>query len=72
MSIVMQSADPQFGIEQPPVSEALAALARQQRPDLLVLSGDSSGCCLIEQWDLSTAELAFVRAEVTQVRPARA
>jgi len=71
MSRVMQSADPHFGIEQPPVIEALAALARQQRPDLLALSGDSSGCFLIEQWDFSTADCAFVRTEVTEARPAR-
>jgi len=32
----------------------------------------SSGCCLIEQWDFSTADHAFVRTEVTEVRPARA
>ena len=29
------------------------------------------GCCLIEQWDYSSAELAFVRARVTEIRPAR-
>ena len=40
MSIVLQISDPHFGTEQPAVVEALAALARQQRPDLLVLSGD--------------------------------
>jgi hypothetical protein len=40
MSVLLQIADPHFGTEQPPVVEALVALARQQRPDLLVLSGD--------------------------------
>jgi len=40
MSVVLQISDPHFGTEQPPVVEALVALARQQRPDLLVLSGD--------------------------------
>lgn len=40
MSVLLQISDPHFGTEQPPVVEALAALARQQRPDLLVLSGD--------------------------------
>jgi len=40
MSIVLQISDPHFGTEQPPVVEALVALARHQRPDLLVLSGD--------------------------------
>ena len=40
MSVVLQISDPHFGTEQPLVVEALVAMARQQRPDLLVLSGD--------------------------------
>ncbi|MBT9492700.1 MAG: metallophosphoesterase [Paucibacter sp.] len=40
MSVVMQVSDPHFGTEQTQVVEALAALAQQQRPDLLLLSGD--------------------------------
>ena len=40
MSILPRISDPHFGTEQPPVVEALATLAGQQRPDLLVLSGD--------------------------------
>jgi len=40
MSLLLQISDPHFGTEQPPVQEALVALARQQRPDLVVLSGD--------------------------------
>jgi 3',5'-cyclic AMP phosphodiesterase CpdA len=40
VSVLLQISDPHFGTEQPPVVEALAALAQQQRPDLLVLSGD--------------------------------
>jgi 3',5'-cyclic AMP phosphodiesterase CpdA len=40
MSVLLQVSDPHFGTEQPPVVEALAALAHQQRPDLVVLSGD--------------------------------
>jgi 3',5'-cyclic AMP phosphodiesterase CpdA len=40
MSVLMHIADTHFGTEQPPVVEALVALAAQQRPDLLVLAGD--------------------------------
>lgn len=40
MSVLLQISDTHFGTEQPPVVEALVALARQERPDLLVLSGD--------------------------------
>ncbi len=40
MSILLQISDTHFGTEQPAVVEALVALAREQRPDLTVLSGD--------------------------------
>lgn len=40
MSVLLQISDTHFGTEQPAVVEALVALAAQQRPDLVVLSGD--------------------------------
>lgn len=40
MSVLLQVSDPHFGTEQAPVLDALQALTEQQRPDLLVLSGD--------------------------------
>ena len=40
MSVLLHIADTHFGTEQPPVVEALVALAAQQRPDLVVLAGD--------------------------------
>jgi 3',5'-cyclic AMP phosphodiesterase CpdA len=40
MSLLLQLSDPHFGTEQPEVAEALVQLARTQRPDLLVVSGD--------------------------------
>jgi 3',5'-cyclic AMP phosphodiesterase CpdA len=40
MSVVLQVSDPHFGTEQAPVAEALVALARRQRPTVVVLSGD--------------------------------
>src|SRR5512139_230131 len=40
MTVLLQVSDPHFGTEQAVVVDALAALARQQRPDLVVLSGD--------------------------------
>ncbi|WP_048441956.1 metallophosphoesterase [Caenimonas sp. SL110] len=40
MSILLQISDTHFGTAQPAVVEALVALARSQRPDLTVLSGD--------------------------------
>ncbi len=40
MTVLLQISDPHFGTEQLPVVEALVTLSLQQRPDLLVLSGD--------------------------------
>lgn len=40
MSVVLHLSDPHFGTEQAPVLEALAGLARQLQPDLVVMSGD--------------------------------
>ncbi|MDD2714187.1 MAG: metallophosphoesterase, partial [Simplicispira sp.] len=40
MSVLLQISDLHFGTEQAPVVEALVAFSWQQRPDLLVLSGD--------------------------------
>lgn len=40
MSVLLQISDTHFGTEQGEVVEALGALARQQRPDVVVLSGD--------------------------------
>ena len=40
MSVLLQISDTHFGTEQPQVVEALVTLAAQQRPDVVVLSGD--------------------------------
>lgn len=40
MSVVLHLSDTHFGTERPRVVEALVALAAQQRPDVVVLSGD--------------------------------
>jgi len=40
MTVLLQVSDPHFGTERSTVVHALAELARQQRPDLVVLSGD--------------------------------
>jgi 3',5'-cyclic AMP phosphodiesterase CpdA len=40
MTVLLQVSDPHFGTEQPTVVDALIEWARQQRPDLVVLSGD--------------------------------
>lgn len=40
MSVLLHISDTHFGTEEPRVVEALVALAAQQRPDVVVLSGD--------------------------------
>lgn len=40
MSVLLHLSDTHFGTEQPRVLEAVVALAAQQRPDVVVLSGD--------------------------------
>jgi 3',5'-cyclic AMP phosphodiesterase CpdA len=40
MTLLLQVSDPHFGTERAPVVEALVQLAQQQRPDLLLLTGD--------------------------------
>ena len=55
MSVLLQISDPHFGTEQAPVVEALAALALQQRPDLLVLSGDITQRARASQFDRARA-----------------
>lgn len=40
MTLLLQVSDPHFGTERPAVVEALVRLALEQRPDVLLLSGD--------------------------------
>ncbi len=40
MTVLLQISDPHFGTERPAVVEALLQLAQQQRPSVVVLSGD--------------------------------
>lgn len=55
MSVLLQISDPHFGTEQAPVVEALATLSLQQRPDLLVLSGDITQRARPSQFRLARA-----------------
>ena len=55
MSVLLQVSDPHFGAERPPVVEALVALALQQRPDLVVLSGDITQRARVDQFRAARA-----------------
>ena len=50
MSSVLQISDPHFGTAQPAVMQALAQLATEQRPDVLVLSGDITQRARVSQF----------------------
>jgi 3',5'-cyclic AMP phosphodiesterase CpdA len=64
MSILLQISDTHFGTEQRPVVDALATLSLQQRPDLLVLSGDITQRARPSQF---RAARAFIDGLVTPV-----
>ena len=49
MTTLLQISDPHFGTVQPEVLEALVRMARAQRPDLLVLSGDITQRARVEE-----------------------
>jgi 3',5'-cyclic AMP phosphodiesterase CpdA len=55
MSVVLQISDTHFGTECAQVLQALSALARQQRPDLVVLSGDITQRARPAQFDAARA-----------------
>ena len=59
MTLILQVSDPHFGTERAPVVEALVTLARELRPDLLVLSGDITQRARAVQFAAATR---FVRA----------
>ncbi|MEO6018544.1 MAG: metallophosphoesterase, partial [Polaromonas sp.] len=55
MRRLLHISDPHFGTVQPPVMEALVALAHEQRPDVLVLSGDITQRARTEQFEQARA-----------------
>ena len=67
MTVLLQISDPHFGTEQAPVVEALVALARQQRPDLLVLSGDITQRARPAQFQAARAFMVRLGAPVLAV-----
>ena len=67
MSVLLQISDPHFGTEQALVAEALVALAKQQRPDLLVLSGDITQRARAEQFRAARAFMDSLDAPLLAV-----
>ncbi len=54
MSAMPHLPDTHFGTERQQVAEAVVTLAVQQRPDLVVLSGDIAQCGRPAQWHEGT------------------
>ena len=67
MTVLLHISDPHFGTERAPVVEALVALARQQRPDLVVLSGDITQRARRQQFGLARAFVGRLGAPVLAV-----
>ena len=63
MTTLLQISDAHFGTEQPPVVQALLQLARDQAPDLVVMSGDITQRARRSQFKAA-------RAFVDQLKPA--
>jgi 3',5'-cyclic AMP phosphodiesterase CpdA len=67
MSVLLQVSDTHFGTEQPQVVEALVALAAQERPDVVVLSGDITQRARPAQFRAAKAFVDRLRAPVLAV-----
>ena len=63
MTTLLQISDAHFGTEQPPVVQALLQLARDQAPDLVVMSGDITQRARRSQFRAA-------RAFIDQLKPA--
>ncbi|RZL08980.1 MAG: metallophosphoesterase [Rubrivivax sp.] len=55
MGVLLQISDPHFGTEQPPVVEALLALAAREQPEVVVWSGDITQRARRAQFEAASA-----------------
>jgi 3',5'-cyclic AMP phosphodiesterase CpdA len=69
MSRLLHLSDPHFGTERPEVVEALAALVRELRPDVLLLSGDITQRARQDQFASAARFLESLQAPTTLVIP---
>ncbi|MBI1181159.1 MAG: metallophosphoesterase [Alphaproteobacteria bacterium] len=66
---LIQISDPHFGTERPPVVEALARLVRDERPDMLIVSGDLTQRARRSQFDAARAFFDRLDVRPTLVIP---
>ncbi|MEJ7687448.1 MAG: metallophosphoesterase [Variovorax sp.] len=69
MTSLLQISDTHFGTEKPPVAQALERLARRERPDVLVLSGDITQRATQAQFDEAGAFVRRLGIAVTLTIP---
>ncbi|HXG53046.1 MAG TPA: metallophosphoesterase [candidate division Zixibacteria bacterium] len=69
MSLIFQVSDTHFGTEQPHVVEALVRLARERRPDAVVMSGDITQRARRRQFQAALAFVERLAAPATLVLP---
>ncbi|MEK8029597.1 metallophosphoesterase [Ideonella sp. DXS29W] len=69
MSLLLQISDPHFGTERPEVVEGLLRLARAERPDLVVLSGDITQRATRRQFMAARAFCESLRAPALLALP---
>ncbi len=67
MSVILHISDTHFGTEQPAVVQALLALAAQQKPDLVVLSGDITQRARASEFEAARAFVAQLGAPVLAI-----
>jgi 3',5'-cyclic AMP phosphodiesterase CpdA len=69
VTLLLQVSDPHFGTERPPVLAALRALVREQRPDVLVLSGDITQRATRAQFDAAARFVAELQVPTVLAIP---
>ncbi|HET7204411.1 MAG TPA: metallophosphoesterase [Steroidobacteraceae bacterium] len=69
MTTLLQVSDPHFGTEQAPVVQALLRFAAEQRPDVLVLSGDITQRARRRQFEAARRFVDLVAAPATVAIP---
>jgi 3',5'-cyclic AMP phosphodiesterase CpdA len=67
LSVILQISDPHFGTEVPEVVEALARMATELGPDLVVLSGDITQRARGEQFEAAKAFVSRIDAPLLAV-----
>lgn len=67
MTLLLQVSDTHFGTERPELVEALVLLAQQQRPDLVVLSGDITQRARAVEFETARACMARLGAPLLAV-----